>query len=317
MRIAVLGAGSHSQQHGEALRLLQDRDPDRICLAAVCDLDRDRADTYRQRYGFKQVYTDWREMLDREHVDGLAAITPLPLTAEIAGQLLPHGIPLLVEKPPGQTVAAARALQAAAVQHNTPHMVSFNRRFAPALARLREWIGECPEQRRPHAVVGRMIRHNRTEPDFATGTAVHLIDAVQSFLGPPTRVRVAAQRTSVAGCRHFSVELEYDHHLHATLVVAPKAGVVAETYEVYGDGWWAQADFWEPRLRIVDNDRETVNWTAEPDIDRASKHGTTAEMNAFLRLVEGNPDPAAATLTDGVNALVTAETIAGTDRTQR
>src|SRR5690606_23043668 len=88
IRLGVLGAGGHSRAtHGPALRHLKRRDPGRVELAAVCDLDRDKASAYAAEFGFARAYADVEAMLAAERLDGLVAVTPLKLTERIASAL--------------------------------------------------------------------------------------------------------------------------------------------------------------------------------------------------------------------------------------
>src|SRR5579862_5600878 len=91
VRIAVIGAGWIAADHvGRIGRTAG------VELAAVCDLDADRAATLA---GERPVYTDWREMLERESPGAVLVATP-PLThREIAVEVLDRGIPVYLEKP--------------------------------------------------------------------------------------------------------------------------------------------------------------------------------------------------------------------------
>ena len=125
LRIAVLGAGSHSSStHGPALRLCKQKHPDKVELAAVCDLRRDAAEAYAEKFGFEKVYENLDAMLATERLDGLIAVTPIAATAEIVARLLPSKLPLLIEKPPGANSAENRRLMEIAEEHRAPHMVS-------------------------------------------------------------------------------------------------------------------------------------------------------------------------------------------------
>ena len=58
VRAAIIGAGWIAEEHAAILRRL-----DGVELAAVCDVDLDRARTLA---GDAAVYADWRGLLDRE-----------------------------------------------------------------------------------------------------------------------------------------------------------------------------------------------------------------------------------------------------------
>ena len=125
-------------------------------------------------------------MLANESPDGLVAVTPVAATAELAARILSHRIPVLIEKPPGATSAENRRLVGLAARSGTPHMVSYNRRFNPALMRAHNWLQDAAGRREVRFLAARMLRSSRREAAFVTQTAIHLIDTAQLFLGPAT-----------------------------------------------------------------------------------------------------------------------------------
>src|SRR5512135_2423081 len=69
LKIACIGCGSHAQRN--ILPAFQYAPVD---LAAVCDLDRSRAEAAARLFGARAVYTDYREMLDRERPEAVFAV---------------------------------------------------------------------------------------------------------------------------------------------------------------------------------------------------------------------------------------------------
>ncbi|MDM7915328.1 MAG: Gfo/Idh/MocA family oxidoreductase, partial [Candidatus Eisenbacteria bacterium] len=123
-RIVIIGTGEHSAlYHGSALRSYAGMRPGELELAAVCDFDEARAKDYATRFGFARTYVDFRAMIERERPDGIVAVTPIARTAAIAEELLGLGIPVVIEKPPGETSADTLRLLEAAEVYGTPHMV--------------------------------------------------------------------------------------------------------------------------------------------------------------------------------------------------
>ena len=101
VRICVIGAGGHSQFHGQALSRIRHDRPAAVELAAVCDLDAARAEKYVADFGFSRTYGDVKTMLEREKPDGVLVIVPPKLLRRIGGDVLECGFPALIEKPPG------------------------------------------------------------------------------------------------------------------------------------------------------------------------------------------------------------------------
>lgn len=310
IRIGVLGAGHHSaSSHGNALQELKRLQPDRFELAAVCDLDEAKASAYAAKYGFARVYTDLDAMVRQERLDGLIGVTAVAQTEALGRRLLVFGIPVVIEKPPGATGESARRLCAAARESGTPHMVSFNRRFIPAITRALDWIRTAARDRPPRLIVARMLRHERREPDFASATGIHLVDTTLALApAAPTALAVERRESAVAGCRDYLASLSFGQRAAATLLMAPACGRVEETYELYGENYSVVINALECRCRIVDSDREVLAWEAPPDSSGAFRHGSVGETDAFLSAIEGRAG-FGPTLEQGALALEIAEAI--------
>jgi len=282
-RIAVIGAGEHSAlHHGSALRAYVAMRPGELELVAVCDLDEARARDYAARFGFAGTYADFRAMIEHERPDGIVAVTPLTRTAAIVEELLGLGIPLVIEKPPGETSADTLRLLAAAEAHGTPHMVSFNRRFIPAVVKAREWIEAGAEARAPRLMVARMLRRARRELGFPVGTGIHLVDAVLSFMGEARSVVTAKAPTDHPG-RFLSVsQVDFGSGTSAALVISPDVGVDEETYEIQGQGYVAQVDAIRCAVRIVEEGREVLSWQVAPDSAYELVCGALGETERFV-----------------------------------
>lgn len=232
LRLVVIGAGAHSAgNHLPALAQYAAEHPGAVQLAALCDLQRERAAEMAARFGFARVYTDLDEMLAREEPDGCIAVTPIPVTAEIAARVIGAGVPLCMEKPPGATMAEAREVARLAAQPGARVMVSVNRRFDPALRAALFWQGE----RRIECLRATIARVNRREPDFMTGTAIHALDAMRYIAG---YVRdLTAERRVVDGVRWYGVTLHFTSGALGWLEVWPSCGSAVEAYEWCGAGY--------------------------------------------------------------------------------
>jgi predicted dehydrogenase len=197
-------------------------------LSALCDLRQEHAQAMADRYGFARAYGDLGEMLDREKPDGCVAISPLPVTAQIASRIIREGVPLLMEKPPGATVEEAREIAELVDQRGVPVMVSMNRRFDPAFERAMIW-----KRDRPVAYLrGTIIRHNRRETDFILGTAIHPVDTMRAIAGDVQSFSADMRR--VDGVQWYVVHLTFRSGTIGTLEVLTTTGAVAESYECFG-----------------------------------------------------------------------------------
>lgn len=309
IRLAVIGAGSHStSNHGAALRACKAAHPDQVELAAVCDLDLKKAQTYASKFGFLKTYDNYDKMLASERIDGLIAITPLPLTEKIAGDLLTRGLPLVIEKPPGETSEATRRLLRIAENHNAPHMISFNRRFAPVITKAREWLAGPGKGRPPKLMIGRMLRRARREEGFVVGTGIHLIDAILSFMDRPEEVFTRKVPTGVPGRSFYDASVRFRDGALADFILSSDVGVNEETFEIHGQEYCIQIDTAACRIRVFDGGQEALSWQAPEGAEGAFTCGAVEETAAFIRYIkEGKgywPD-----LRDGLVSMIVSEAV--------
>ena len=94
IRFAIVGCGSIGKRHIAVL----DAEPDAE-IAAICDLDRTRAQELSELYGNIPFYTDFDKMLNELKADVINIVTPHALHASMSMSALEKGFHVLVEKP--------------------------------------------------------------------------------------------------------------------------------------------------------------------------------------------------------------------------
>ena len=124
VNVGVIGAGSISDFHLDAYR----QHPD-ARLAAICDLNADRAREKALKYGIPHVYTDYRELLNNPEIDAVSICTWNNTHAEISIAALRAGKHVLVEKPLCRTVEEALEIERAVRETGNILQVGFVRRY--------------------------------------------------------------------------------------------------------------------------------------------------------------------------------------------
>jgi len=125
MRIAVVGAGQFGRKHIETVR----NEP-QCELVAVAD----------PAYTGELAFSDYREMLDRAKPQGVIIATPNALHVPVGLACVERSVPVLVEKPIADTVAASNELVNAAQRRRVPLLVGHHRRYNPILEKAREIV---------------------------------------------------------------------------------------------------------------------------------------------------------------------------------
>jgi predicted dehydrogenase len=238
IRLALLGCGEHSRSsHAAPLARYAAQNPGEIELVAACDLNLDRAGEFCREFGFARAYSDIETMLTTERVDGCICVMPIERIVEMAVVLLERKIPCVIEKPLGISVQEAERLALVTRETGTSHMVSVNRRFMPYLNQAKSWAKNIGPIQYVRAT---QIRHARNEPDFIWSTAIHVLDALRHLAGEVVGFQTEVHRQAGLSTVWYVVSLRYESGTQGQIEVLPTAGMVEESYELFGEGFRAR-----------------------------------------------------------------------------
>jgi UDP-3-O-[3-hydroxymyristoyl] glucosamine N-acyltransferase len=105
-RCVQIGCGSRAQTHVGALS-----DSDRFELAAVCDLDRERAAETADRFDIEGVHTDLHEAVTSAAPAHVSVVTPPSVRLSVVTGVLDHDVDsVLLEKPLANSLEEAQAI---------------------------------------------------------------------------------------------------------------------------------------------------------------------------------------------------------------
>jgi len=90
--------------------------------------------------GYREVVTDYRDVVDHPEVQVVSICSPNFLHREIALAAIEAGKPIWIEKPMGRSAAESREIAQAAAAHGLVTAVGFNYRHVPAIAMARELV---------------------------------------------------------------------------------------------------------------------------------------------------------------------------------
>lgn len=291
IRIALVGCGEHSEgSHAAPLARYVSEHPGAITLAAACDLNVARAEEFCRRFGFARAYSDLDELLIQEPVDACVTVMPVERIAEVGASLLERGVPCIIEKPLGASLAEVERLASVARETGTPHMVSVNRRFIPYLNRAALFVNENGG---PRYVRATMARHARDESDFVSTTAIHAVDALRHLAGEVAdfKSKVVGDRQSSA--RWFVISLDFEGVVAGRVEILPTAGVVEETYEIFGEGSRAQVvcgSGSQRSLKCWRGGRLEIDETAD-DVPEDVRNGGYGEVIELVRALAAGERP--------------------------
>lgn len=135
-RAAIVGLGEQGRAHAAAYAELP-----QVTLAAVCDTNPQRLNTFIDDYPDAWPYSDVQSLLAREKIDllSLAAHTPANLSLVTAG--VEAGVKaIFCEKPMAHSLKAARQIIDTCAAAGTRLAINHTRRWIPRYRRLHELI---------------------------------------------------------------------------------------------------------------------------------------------------------------------------------
>jgi len=238
IRLALVGCGEHSGlSHAAPLARYAALNPGQLELVAACDLNLDRARKFCSEFGFARAYSDVETMLSNESVDGCVCVVPMERIVDMAVMLLERKIPSVIEKPLGVTREDSERLAEVTRRTGTPHMVSVNRRFMPYLNKAKSWVKDSGPLQYVRAT---QVRHAREEPDFIWSTAIHVLDALRHVAGEVVEFDTEVLQQTGLSTAWYVISLRFESGASGQIEVLPTAGMVEESYDLFGEGFRAR-----------------------------------------------------------------------------
>jgi len=314
-RIGFVGAGNHATEslypniaHIPAFH-----------LAAVCDLDPDRAQGAKERFGAERSFTDVEAMLAEVPLDGVCVCGPPSMHHEVALVCLGKGIPVFVEKPPAEDLAGAIELASLAEKKNIFGMVGFMKRFAPANRVALEFMGTERFGRLsavslihgsgPYEDPRKMMLFNgihMVDLAFFLGGAINSLSAIGTAWDHDTKALVAQfqYQNGAVGCLNMNSGHHWRDCFEQAYVSGAGTGLLIDasrSVEIMGEG-----------MRFADGEGlELFGWSGKYSVSGnmagwfASGHytrGYWGELQQFALACLGEAEPVPS-LRDGVQAI--------------
>jgi len=283
IRIALVGCGEHSRwSHAAPLARFAATHANEINLVAACDLDGERAAEFCRSFGFARAYEDLDRMLEVEKPDACVSVMPMEKIGEIGIRLLERRIPCVIEKPLGTSLAEIEQLAGVARETQTPHMVSVNRRFMPYLNQARSWMQQHGPLRYVRAS---QIRHQRSEPDFIWSTAIHVIDALRYIAGDVEKFDVTVPPTGTSNATWYLISLRFESGTTGQVEILPTAGMIEESYELFGEGCRARVTAGSGTQRSLEcweHGRRVIASHANEEEPEDLRNGADQEVEEFV-----------------------------------
>lgn len=136
LRVGVIGAHNWA----EKAHLPGYAAHEAVEIAAICDIDRARAERLGAMFGAKAIYTDHRAMLADPSIQVIDVCTPTATHLPLSLDAIAAGKHVLSEKPLHTDAAPAFDAAARAKAAGVRTKLGFTFRYSPAIRRLKGWI---------------------------------------------------------------------------------------------------------------------------------------------------------------------------------
>jgi len=249
--IALLGYAFMGKAHSRAFHELRSLDPPLVPeLVSISGRSRQALEEARERYGWAEAVSDWREQVADARVGLFDNGGPNALHAEPTIAAVKNGKHVVCEKPLGLSADEAHEIWREAERAGVVHMCGFNYRFVPAVRLARELLeaGELGEiyhfrarylqswgiEAPPSWRFDRQIAGSGALGDLGS----HIIDLARYLVGEPVALS-AAVRTFIPGREvddAFAAAVEFENGAIGTLEASrlARGRINQNTFEVNG-----------------------------------------------------------------------------------
>jgi predicted dehydrogenase len=142
INVALLGYKFMGKAHSNAYRQVERFFPGKyqFRMKVLCGRDRKAVEEAARLFGWEEVETDWRKVMERKDIDVVDISTPGNLHHPMALAAAKAGKHIICEKPLGNTLAEAREMLKAVEKAGVKHMLMHNYRKIPAVAYAKKLI---------------------------------------------------------------------------------------------------------------------------------------------------------------------------------
>ena len=298
MKVGVVGTGGWGKNHVRVLNELQ-------CLAAVCDMNKERLDTFSKSFHVPG-YAALDEMLKKEKLDAVTICTPASTHFAMATKALEAGVHAFVEKPMTTAVKDGEMLIESAKRANRSLTVGFIERFNPPITSLKQMIAEG---KMGEPILFEFHRENRRgenigDVGIVKDASVHDIDTACWLFGEEPKVVYARVGSRIVPLEHedfAAILLGFSGQKTAFLVTNWITPNRVRTLSAVFSGGVVDVDFVTQKTSIHEGVATTVP-------TGAYQEPLMLEMRSFVTAIKEKRQPLV-TGKDGLNVTRVAEAV--------
>ena len=307
VRLAIIGAGGFTKNvHLPHLKKLSN-DFDVVAIASKSGAS---AAVVAKKFDIPIVGSDYKELLKETDIDAVLVTTRHSSHAEIAIDCLQSGKHVFIEKPLALETEKCEKIVQLEQEAGLIVRVGFNRRFAPVMHAMRDFIGHSGKRIFTCRVnIGQLGGHWSCQADEGgriIGEGVHFFDLCNWFF-ESAPLSVLSSQAGESGCENsnVSVVLQYPNNAVAnvtyTSVGHPDLG--KECFELFGNGRAAYCKDYK-QVQFVGGSKPKLG-------SKLSDKGHTGVLADFANAIKGHDSVDGADAKAGMAATMIAEVATG------
>jgi virulence factor len=249
VKVGMIGAGGRARYaHYPSLAEMCD-----VEMAAVCELKEDLLKTTAEKYGIKERFTDYKQMLKKVDLDAVYIIMNPSLLDPLVTYCLKQNKNIFVEKPPGTVPEETRKWAKLAQENNCKTMVGFQRRFHPCYKEAKKIV---EERGKILYCMAAFHKHGEWQKygDSLTYDVIHVVDLLRDMGGNVKKVRSLSGQlyNDIEGHLNFyTATLEFESGGVGLLNSNRTSGGRALYFEMHAKGISAYGNI--PGIRGIDH----------------------------------------------------------------
>lgn len=142
IRIGLIGYGFMGRTHSNAYSQVEHFfDTQHVPVKqVVCGRNEEKVKAFAEKWGYADIETDWKKLVERDDIDAVDICTPNNFHAEIALAAIKAGKMVLCEKPLALNGEQGEEMVKAIEESGLPNLIWYNYRFLPAVTLAKEII---------------------------------------------------------------------------------------------------------------------------------------------------------------------------------
>ena len=282
-RIGLIGAGAITRNHLDVIA-----DIGWIEAVGITSRTRKKTELVAQEYDIPICTDDVESLIKKARPDALMVLVSVEQMYQMVTNVMPYGLPLFLEKPPGLIPDETRILADLAQEHSVQTMVGFNRRYYSVFQKGLDVILEkgpllgisVDGHERFWKIKDSLSDAKCSNWIYANST--HTIDLLRFFGGEPSNVHAIAHNFIEGNGDQFAAIMDLDsgaigrYNAHW---YSPGGWSVV----LYGDGVTVE---FKPLESGTWTDKQFKTHEIRPDeVDQKYKPGFYEQMKAFAEMV--------------------------------